>query len=106
MAPPTILVVDDDISVRTIVSAMLEPAGYEPVLASSAEEAIARLEDGLKPRLILSDIVMTGMTGLALLDHVRDRHAEIPIVIVSGVTAVPLAIPLLRNAPHHSLLNH
>ena len=75
--PPTILVVDDDVSIRTIVCAMLEPAGYEPVLASSAEEAIAQLDDGLKPRLILSDIVMTGMTGLALLDHVRERHAEI-----------------------------
>ena len=97
MAPPTILVVDDDVSIRTIVCAMLEPAGYEPVLASSAEEAIAQLDDGLKPRLILSDIVMTGMTGLALLDHVRERHAEIPIVMVSGVSDVAVAIGTLRN---------
>jgi len=92
MAPPTILVVDDDVSVRTIVGAMLEPAGYAPVLASSAEEAIACLDDGLKPRLILSDIVMTGMTGLALLDYVREQHAEIPIVMVSGVSDVAVAI--------------
>src|SRR5260370_37627814 len=95
MAPPTILVVDDDISVRTIVSAMLEPAGYDPVLASSAGEAIARLEDGLKPRLILSDIVKTGMTGVALLGHVRERHAAIPYVVSDGGkhVAVEICIP-------------
>ena len=104
MAPPTILVVDDDVSVRTIVAAMLEPAGYEPVLASSAEEAIAKIQDGLAPRLILSDIVMTGMTGLTLLDHVRTRHAEIPIVMVSGVSDVAVAIGTLRNGAYDYLL--
>jgi putative nucleotidyltransferase with HDIG domain len=104
MAPPTILVVDDDVSVRTIVAAMLEPAGYEPVLASSAEEAIAKIQDGLAPRLILSDIVMTGMTGLTLLDHVRTRHSEIPIVMVSGVSDVAVAIGTLRNGAYDYLL--
>ena len=58
MALPLILVVDDDVSIRTIVSAMLQPAGYEPVLAASAEEAMTQLKDGLTPRLILSDIVI------------------------------------------------
>src|SRR5581483_5325979 len=104
MAPPTILVVDDDASIRTIISAMLEPAGYEPVLACSAEEAIARLNDGLKPRLILSDIVMTGMTGLALLDHVRERHSQIPIVMISGVSDLAVAIGTLRNGAYDYLL--
>lgn len=104
MAPPTILVVDDDISVRTIVSAMLEPAGYEPVLAGSAEDAIRRLTNGLEPRLILSDIVMTGMTGLALLDHVRGRHPEIPMVMVSGVSDLAVAIGTLRNGAYDYLL--
>jgi len=104
MPSPTILVVDDDVSVRTIVAAMLEPAGYEPVLASSAEEAIAKINNGLEPRLILSDIVMTGMTGLRLLDHVRERHSEIPIVMVSGVSDVAVAIGTLRNGAYDYLL--
>ena len=51
MALPLILVVDDDISIRTIVSAMLQPAGYEPVLAASAEEAITKLRGGLHRHL-------------------------------------------------------
>lgn len=104
MAPATILVVDDDISIRAIVSAMLEPAGYQPILARSAEEAIERLDNGLAPQLILSDIVMTGMTGLGLLDHVRQRHAEIPIVMVSGVSDVSVAIGTLRNGAYDYLL--
>src|ERR1700743_1982301 len=104
MAPATILIVDDDISIRSIVSAMVEAAGYAPFLAGSAEEAIECLNDGLKPRLILSDIVMTGMTGLALLDHVRERHSEIPIVMVSGVSDVSVAIATLRNGAYDYLL--
>jgi putative nucleotidyltransferase with HDIG domain len=82
---------------------MLEPC-YEPVLASSAEEAIAQLNNGLKPQLILSDIVMTGMTGLAFLDHVRERHPEIPIVMVSGVSDLAVAIGTLRNGAYDYLL--
>ena len=64
---------------------------------AGAEEAIAKINNGLEPRLILSDIVMTGMTGLRLLDHVRERHSEIPIVMVSGVSDVAVAIGTLRN---------
>ncbi len=104
MASSTILVVDDDVSIRSIVSAMLETDGYVPVPASSAEEAIRRLDGGLEPRLILSDIVMPGMTGLGLLDHVRRRHTDIPIVMVSGVSDVSVAIGTLRNGAYDYLL--
>jgi len=104
MALPLILVVDDDVSIRTIVSAMLEPAGYEPVLAASAEEAIAKLKNGLEPRLILSDIVMGGASGLTLLEHIRQAHPQIPIVMVSGVNDLSVAIGTLRNGAYDYLL--
>ena len=104
MAPPTVLVVDDDSAIRSIVSAMLGTGGYTPVMASSAEEAVEHLNRGLTPRLILSDIVMPGMTGLGLLDHVRKRHTDIPIVMVSGVSDVSVAIDTLRNGAYDYLL--
>lgn len=104
MAASPILIVDDDASLRSIVSAMLRPAGYEPTLAGSAEEAIDYLEKGFRPGLILSDIVMTGMTGLGLLEHVRLKHAEIPIVMVTGVSDVAVAIEALRNGAYDYLL--
>ena len=83
---------------------MLQPAGYETVLAGSAEEAIERLTGGLQPGLILSDIMMTGMTGLALLAHVRQHHADTPIVMVSGVSDISVAIEALRNGAYDYLL--
>ena len=104
MAASPILIVDDDASLRSIISAMLRPAGYEPRLAGSAEEAIDILQKGFRPGLILSDIVMTGMTGLGLLEHVRLNHADIPIVMVSGVSDVSVAIEALRNGAYDYLL--
>ena len=104
MALPTLLVVDDDATIRAIVSAMLEPAGYELIMAASAEEAIDRLKHGAEPRLILSDIMMTGMSGLGLLDHVRQHYVEIPMVMVSGVSDVSVAIGTLRNGAYDYLL--
>lgn len=104
MALPLILVVDDDASIRTIVSAMLRSAGFDPVTASSAEEAIGMLADGLQPRLILSDIVMGGVSGLSLLAHVREQHSEIPIVMATGVSDLAIAIGTLRNGAYDYLL--
>ncbi len=104
MAGSQILIVDDDASLRSIVSAMLRPAGYEPTLTGSAEEAIDLLQKGCRPELILSDIVMTGMSGLGLLEHVRQNHADIPIVMVSGISDVSVAIEALRNGAYDYLL--
>jgi cyclic di-GMP phosphodiesterase len=104
MAASPILIVDDDASLRAIVSAMLRPAGYEPLLAGSAEEAIELLGNGIRPKLILSDIVMTGMTGLGLLEHVRRNHTDTPIVMVTGVSDVAVAIEALRNGAYDYLL--
>ena len=104
MAAAPILIVDDESSVRTIVAAMLKPAGYEAALADSAEAALRMLKQGLRPGLILSDIMMEGMTGLTFLDYVRQHHADIPIVMVSGISDVSVAIEALRNGAYDYLL--
>jgi len=83
---------------------MLGSAGYTSILAASAEEAISALRNGAVPRLILSDIMMTGMSGLGLLDHVREHHAEIPIVMISSVSDLAVAVGTLRNGAYDYLL--
>jgi CheY-like chemotaxis protein len=54
--------------------------------ASSAEEALGRLDDGIRPELIviLSDINMPGMDGLGLLRAVKHRYAELPVIMVTA----------------------
>lgn len=82
-----ILVVDDEADVARYVAAALEDAGYEVIVASDAEEGLARLADR-RPDLLCLDLVMPGRTGMSLFREVRDRPelAGVPIVVVSGVT--------------------
>jgi putative two-component system response regulator len=81
--PARILVIDDDAVVRRIVADMLERLGYEVVVAISPEEALATLDDpGL--RLVISDIVMPGLSGFELTEVVRLRRPSLPVLLITG----------------------
>ncbi len=84
----TALVVDDEDSVRMCTSDALEDMGYRIVEASSAEEALRALDDGLTPAVLVTDHLMPGMTGAELARTVRARLPETAIVIVSGYTSM------------------
>ncbi|MDR6992135.1 PAS domain-containing protein [Luteimonas sp. 3794] len=84
----TALVVDDEDSVRMCTSDALEDMGYRIVEASSAEEALRALDDGLMPAVLVTDHLMPGMTGAELARTVRARLPDTAIVIVSGYTGM------------------
>lgn len=84
----TALVVDDEDSVRMCTSDALEDMGYRIIEASSAEEALRALDDGLMPAVLVTDHLMPGMTGAELARTVRARFPETAIVIVSGYTSM------------------
>jgi len=88
--PPrgTALVVDDEDSVRMCTSDALEDMGYRIVEASSAEDALRALDDGLLPAVLVTDHLMPGMTGAELARTVRARLPDTAIVIVSGYTGM------------------
>ena len=81
-----VLVVDDDPLVCTLFSRVLALGGYTSIAASTAEEALTLLEDGLMPAAVLLDLVMPGMSGLAFLLHLRAsaRYRFVPVTIVTG----------------------
>ena len=79
--PRTLLVVEDDQSLREYVSLVLEGEGYR-VLQADRGEAALRVLDHHTPDLIISDIVMSGMDGLELLEHVRASADWYPIPFV------------------------
>lgn len=79
----TILVVDDDAAVRSVVEAHLRNAGYRVASASSGAEALS-VFDRARPDLLLSDVSMVGMSGVELAEAVRGRGARVPILLVSG----------------------
>ena len=93
-----ILVIDDEAVIRMLVMEILEAAGYEITGADSAERALALLDD-TEFDLVVSDVVMPGLSGLELLELVRERHASLPVVLVTGAgTYDTLSQALTRGA--------
>ena len=79
----TVLIVDDDPGVRKVLKRILGGAGYEVEEATDAFQALDAL-DSSPPDAALLDIKMPGMDGLGLMDNLRQRGLEIPIVILTG----------------------
>ncbi len=93
-----ILVIDDEDVIRMLVVEILESAGYEVTSAESAEVALELLEQA-EFDLVVSDIVMPGLSGLELLESVRSRVASLPVVLVTGAgTYDTLSQALTRGA--------
>jgi len=80
-----ILVVEDDNFVAELAAGMLDALGFEAIVVHSAKEALDRLTNEERPRLIFSDIVMPGgISGLELARKVRRRFPELPILLTTG----------------------
>jgi putative two-component system response regulator len=93
-----ILVIDDEDVIRMLVVEILESAGHEVTSAESAEVALTLLEVA-EFDLVVSDVIMPGLSGLELLEAVRARRASLPVVLVTGAgTYDTLSQALTRGA--------
>jgi putative two-component system response regulator len=108
-----ILVIDDELVIRELMMEILETDGHDVVGAETAERALALLERD-EFSLVVSDVVMPGLSGLELLEAVRERRASLPVVLVTGAgTYDTLSKALTRGAAglvtkpfaHHELLH-
>ncbi len=79
----SILIADDDVQSRNALRDIVEPAGYETVLASSGEEAIDIVR-GQPIHLVLLDMYMPTLTGLETLLFVRQINSMLPAILVTG----------------------
>jgi cyclic di-GMP phosphodiesterase len=94
----TILVIDDEAIVRMLVVEILESAGHSVVDADSAERALQLLDSG-EFDLIVSDVIMPGLSGLELLQRVQAQRASLPVILVTGAgTYETLSQALTRGA--------
>jgi two-component system cell cycle sensor histidine kinase/response regulator CckA len=81
----TVLVVEDDASVRKALVDSLALLNYRALEAQNGEEALAKVEElGDEIGLVLSDVVMPGMGGVALLHGLRERGLDVPVVMLTG----------------------
>src|ERR1700685_3985413 len=104
MANERILVVDDEETIREIVSSMLGGAHFQTRQASSGVDALAVLESGDQFDLVLSDLMMAEMDGIALLERAKERYPDMPIVMVTAVHDISVALQALRNGAYDYLL--
>ena len=101
--PARILVVDDENHVRTMVGSTLERSGHEVTLAASGREALQALNTG-DFDLVLTDIVMQDINGIALLEKVHSQHANLPVVMVTAIHDISVAIEAMRRGAYDYLL--
>ncbi|MBA2312387.1 MAG: response regulator [Actinobacteria bacterium] len=81
----TILVVEDEDGVRSVVDRILSREGYEVVTAASGPEALETFVRHSGPiHLLLTDVVMPGMSGKELADRVKKANPETPVIYMSG----------------------
>ncbi len=86
----TILLIDDDPTVQAVFSQFLTGQGYTVIQAENGKIGMRLLEEQ-KPDLIITDILMPEMDGLEILLSIKNTHADVPVIAISGgMRNVPL----------------
>jgi putative nucleotidyltransferase with HDIG domain len=98
-----ILVVDDEPHVRTMIGSTLERQGYDVQLAVSGREALEILERNPFD-LVLTDIVMQDGNGITLLERIHGQQPQLPVVMVTAIHDISVAIDSMRRGAYDYLL--
>jgi putative nucleotidyltransferase with HDIG domain len=104
MADERILVVDDEDLIREIICSVLNQAGFKCHPVNSGDEALSVLKSDGSFSVVLSDVIMDGMDGLTLLSQVRKTHPDLPMVMVTAVHDISVALAAIRNGAYDYLL--
>lgn len=95
MTENEIFILEDDLTMRTMLKVVLEKAGYQPVFFADGEALIAKSRRA-SPACILLDLCLPGISGLDVLGRLTDRTCPAPILMVSGQGDIPTAVHALR----------
>lgn len=97
MSAVKILIVDDDIFVREMLSSILEASGYTIVTAENGLEALEMCIADPTIDLIVSDVNMPEMDGIQLIKEIRKQGLDVPIIMVTGVSSISVAVDALSS---------
>jgi DNA-binding NtrC family response regulator len=102
MTKGSILVVDDDPSLRRVLQVQLEQEGYEVAVAASAQQTISILQ--LRSfDLVITDMKMSGMSGLELLKHSRSQYPQTPVIVLTAFGTVETAVEAMKAGAYDYL---
>ncbi|ANY88010.1 MULTISPECIES: sigma-54-dependent transcriptional regulator [Pseudomonas] len=98
----SVIVVDDEASIRTAVEQWLSLSGFSVQLFTRAEECLAQLPEHF-PGVVISDVRMPGMDGLQLLERLQVLDPDLPVILLTGHGDVPMAVEAMRNGAYDFL---
>ncbi|AJQ50766.1 MULTISPECIES: sigma-54-dependent transcriptional regulator [Pseudomonas] len=98
----SVIVVDDEASIRTAVEQWLSLSGFSVQLFARAEECLAHLPRHF-PGVIISDVRMPGMDGLQLLERLQADDPDLPVILLTGHGDVPMAVEAMRSGAYDFL---
>ncbi len=101
-SPPRILVVDDDQRMAESIRLLLERQQYEIATVHNGRDALEALDAG-PPDAVLLDVIMPEVDGFKVLDLMRARHPEIPVIIMTGFVTVDSALSALKGGAYDYL---
>lgn len=91
-----ILVAEDDGALRELLVELLTDAGYSVVAVASGTDALPRIRGANQPEVVLTDLVMPGVGGEALLAMIQREYAHIPVVVMTAFGSIDSAVQLVR----------
>jgi len=94
-----ILIVDDELSMREFLKILLEKEGFTTSTAASGAEALQYLKKQSFD-LVISDIRMPDLNGLALLEHIKDNDINIPVVLITAYASPEDAVLAMKNGAY------
>jgi len=91
-----VLLVDDEADLLSLWKLRLEGSGYEVETALSGEEALAKFAL-VNPHLVITDLRMPGIDGLALFEAIREKNKAVPVIIITAHGSIPEAVDATRQ---------
>ena len=92
---PIVFVVDDDVSVRESLEALIRCAGWEPETFASAQEFLSRPRV-IAPSCLVLDVNLPGLNGLDLQKRVAADRTDMPIIFITGYGDVPMTVQAMK----------
>jgi two-component system response regulator HydG len=93
---PKILVVDDEAGARTALGELLREEGFDVRSAADGFKALGRI-DGWAPEVLITDLKMPGMDGVELMDKIRERVPELPVIVMTAFGSVESAVEAIHR---------
>ncbi|WP_300730137.1 sigma-54 dependent transcriptional regulator [Pseudomonas sp.] len=98
----SVIVVDDEASIRTAIEQWLSLSGFAVQVFACAEDCLNALPEHFAG-VVVSDVRMPGMGGLALLARLQQREADLPVIMLTGHGDVPMAVEAMRDGAYDFL---